>query len=55
MAPEMLKSGVYSLSADIFSFGIILGEMMARERANPEVWQGARPKINRPTIVAVLC
>lgn len=37
MAPEMMIKGSYGLKADIFSFGIILCEMIGRCEADPDV------------------
>lgn len=37
MAPEMMASGSYGLKADIFSFGIILCEIIGRCESDPDV------------------
>eukprot|EP01134_Creolimax_fragrantissima_P002234 CFRG2234T1 len=38
MAPEMLHGKQYNHSADVFSFGIIMGEVAARIKAEPDVF-----------------
>ncbi|XP_076016932.1 dual specificity testis-specific protein kinase 2 [Genypterus blacodes] len=37
MAPEVLRGEVYSEKVDVFAFGIILCEMIARIQADPEI------------------
>ncbi|KNC75511.1 TKL/LISK protein kinase, partial [Sphaeroforma arctica JP610] len=38
MAPEMLHGKQYNHSADVFSFGIIMGEVAARIKAEPDIF-----------------
>ncbi len=36
MAPEMMKGQCYNNKVDVFSFGIILCEMLARVTSDPD-------------------
>lgn len=51
MAPECLYGKPYAEKADVFSYGIILAEIMARIPADPEYM----PRTNVSTNVCVAC
>jgi len=55
MAPECLYGKPYAEKADVFSYGIILAEIMARIPADPEYMPRTNVSIHRHTISCVLC
>ena len=49
MAPECLYGKPYAEKADVFSYGIILAELMARIPADPEYMP--RTNVSKPVIL----
>jgi len=53
MAPECLYGKPYAEKADVFSYGIILAELMARIPADPEYMP--RTNVSKHSIYGIAC
>ncbi len=50
MAPEMMKGMLYDNKVDVFSFGIIVCEMMARVISDPDVLPRTKVAVTSTTL-----